>query len=54
MIKYNPKIRLNKDFPDIINLVRINEVDVKGKEFKEICLKYGSDGMYRKILEALK
>lgn len=53
-IKYNPKIRLTKDFPDIINLIRINEVNVKDKKFKEICLKYGSTDIYNKIIEAIK
>lgn len=53
-IKYNPKIRLNKDFPDIINLIRINEVNIQDKKFKELCLKYGTQELYRKILETLK
>ncbi len=53
-IKYNPKIRLTKDLPDIINLIRINEVNVKDKKFKEVCLKYGTADIYDKILEAIK
>ncbi len=53
-IKHNPKIRLTKDFPDIINLIRINEVNVKDKKFKEVCLKYGTAGIYDKIVEAVK
>ncbi len=53
-IKYNSKIRLTKDLPDIINLVRINEVNIKEKKFKELCLKYGTADIYDKILEAVK
>lgn len=51
-IKHNPKLRLARDLPDIINLVRINEVDVKDKKFKELCLKYGTTEDYNKIVEA--
>ena len=53
-IKHNPKIRITKDLPDIINLIRINEVDIKDKQFKELCLKYGAVDLYNRILEALK
>lgn len=53
-IKHNPKIRFGKDFPDIVNLVRINGVNVKDRAFKEFCLKYGTDELYRQLLEALK
>ena len=52
-IKHNPKIRLTKDFPDIINLIRINGMDSKSGKFKELCLKYGTAELYNKILEAL-
>ena len=52
-IKHNQKIRLTKDLPDIINLIRINKVNVHHKEFKEICRKYGSQEIYNKIMEAL-
>lgn len=52
-IKYNPKVRLYKDIPDIINLIRINKVDVKSEKFKELCLKYGSQELYQKILDSI-
>ena len=51
-IKHNQKIRLTKDLPDIINLMRINKIDVKDKDFREVCLKYGTEEIYNKILEA--
>ena len=49
-IKYNPKIREYKDLADIIELVRNNKMDVTNQEFKELCLKYGSEELYYKIL----
>jgi hypothetical protein len=52
-IKYNPKIRENKDMPDIINLIRINKLDFKSDEFRELCLKYATEEIYKKILESL-
>lgn len=53
-LKFNAKIRLTKDLPDIINLIRINEINIKDKKFKELCLKYGTADLYNKILEAFK
>jgi hypothetical protein len=52
-IKYNPKLRLTKDLPDVINLIRINNLNFKDKKFKELCLKFGTEEIYNKILEAL-
>lgn len=50
-IKYNPAIRERKDMPDILSLVQVNKIDVKDKKFKDLCLKYGTEALYRKILE---
>jgi len=50
-IKFNPKIRENRDLPDIIELIRVNKVNVKDAEFKNLCLKYGTEELYQKILE---
>ncbi len=50
-IKYNPKMREYRDFADIMELIRINKVDVKDLEFKNLCLKYGREELYNKILE---
>lgn len=51
-VKSNYKLRWTKDLPDIINLVRINKVDVRCAKFKELCLKFGTVELYQKILEA--
>jgi hypothetical protein len=53
-IKHNPKIRLTRDLPDVINLIRINEVDIKNSAFRELCLKYGTEEIYQRIQEAFK
>ena len=50
-IKNNPKLRRNKDMPDIINLIRTNKVAIKSKAFKEMCLKYGTKKLYAEIIE---
>lgn len=53
-LKYNFLIRENKDLPDVINLIRINKVNFKSKQFKQLCLKYGTEEIYRKIVERIK
>lgn len=49
-IKSNKKVREYKDLLDILNLVRANGVNCRGKEFKDLCLKYGTEELYKKIL----
>ena len=53
-IKYGPKIRELKDLPDIVKLIKVNKVDFKSKSFQELCLKYGTEESYRKVLEYLQ
>lgn len=53
-IKYNPKVREYKDLPDIINLIRINEVDYMENNFHQLCLKYGTEELYQKIILNLR
>lgn len=52
-VKYNPTLRLAKDIPDIINLIKINNLDAKSEKFRELCLKYGTQGIYQNILESI-
>ena len=52
-VKYSPK-REYKDILDIIELVKANKIDVRGNEFKDLCLKYGREGIYNKILEGIE
>ncbi|MBI5144707.1 MAG: nucleotidyltransferase family protein [Candidatus Omnitrophica bacterium] len=50
-IKHNPKTREFKDFLDIAELIKVNKVDIKSDEFKGLCLKYGTEELYNKILD---
>ncbi|MFH1783014.1 MAG: nucleotidyl transferase AbiEii/AbiGii toxin family protein [Candidatus Omnitrophota bacterium] len=50
-IKYNPGIREYRDLPDIVQLIKINKVNIKDTEFKDLCLKYGTAELYNKLLE---
>jgi hypothetical protein len=49
-LKFNLKLRENRDLPDIIELIRVNKVKVKRGEFKEMCLKFGTEELYNRIL----
>ncbi len=52
-LKYNPKLRENKDLSDIVELIRVNKMQAKTKEFKELCLKFGTKELYDKILQKI-
>jgi len=49
-LKFNLKMRENRDLPDIIELIRVNKVNVKDSGFKEMCLKFGTEELYNRIL----
>ena len=51
-IKNNPKLRVTKDLPDIIELIRMNRIRVKTSDFRNLCLKFGTQDVYEKILQA--
>ncbi len=53
-VKHNRKLREYRDLPDIINLIRTNKVDVKSKEFHDLCLKYGTEELYKKVVEGVR
>lgn len=53
-IKGNPKLRLLIDFPDVVSLIRKNNVNVESNDFKELCSKFGTEELYQRILEAVK
>ncbi|MEK6727236.1 MAG: nucleotidyl transferase AbiEii/AbiGii toxin family protein [Candidatus Omnitrophota bacterium] len=48
-MKHNVK-RQYKDLLDIIELIKVNKVNARSVEFRELCLKYGSEELYNKIL----
>lgn len=45
----NNSTRQLKDFPDIISLIRINQIDVNSVEFHDLCLKFGTEEIYNQI-----
>lgn len=49
-IKCNPQMRILKDLPDIVSLIKVNRIDPLTNEFKEWCLKYGTEDIYKKII----
>lgn len=53
-IKHNMKNRILKDLPDIIDLIKTHNVDFKSGDFKDICLQYGNEEIYKKVLGFLK
>lgn len=50
-MKHNVK-RQYKDLLDIIELIKVNKINATSVEFRELCLKYGSEELYKKILGA--
>ena len=53
-IKHGSKARLWKDLPDIIDLIKINKIDFGSAAFKDICLKFGTEEIYKNILGVFK
>jgi len=45
------KQREYKDLVDIIDLIRSNKVDIKSKKFKTLCLEYGTESIYDRIVK---
>lgn len=52
-VKNNRK-REFRDLGDIVELVKRNDLDVFSHDFKDLCLKYGTSELYRKIQESQK
>ncbi len=50
-LKYNFDIRRAKDLIDIVSLVKLNNVNARAEEFRQLCLKYANESIYHKILE---
>jgi len=52
-MKNNPN-REWKDLTDVLGLIKMNQIDVSSKEFRETCLKFGTEGLYHRIMEFFK
>ena len=44
--------RMFRDMDDVLNLIRINRIDVRSDSFREICHRYGTIDLYEYILRA--
>lgn len=49
-LKNNPEKRMAKDWEDVIALIEKENINVYSPEFKNLCLKYGKQELYDKIL----
>jgi len=45
-------IRFNKDFTDVISLIRKSEIDINSDNFLNLCLKYATQDIYNKIKDS--
>ncbi len=52
-LKFQPTVREYPDMMDIVYLIRLNAIDVRQKEFKDLCLKFGTESLYDKILNGV-
>ena len=52
-LKNNQAYREYPDLVDLINLVRFNKVDVAKDEFRALCLQYGNQALYDKIVRVV-
>jgi hypothetical protein len=48
-LKQGQEHRYHKDMLDILELIRLHKIDIYSAEFKELCLKYASEAIYKKI-----
>jgi predicted nucleotidyltransferase len=44
--------RMFRDMDDVLNLIQINQIDVRSDNFREICHRYGTVELYEYILRA--
>jgi len=52
-LKHTRLHRFLKDFLDVENLIRINQLDIKSQSLRELFAKYGTDDLYEKISRSL-
>ena len=51
-VKFEKK-REYKDLMDIVDLIRSNKIDIRSGEFRSLCLKFGTQELYDRILNHL-
>lgn len=50
-VKNNPENRERWDIRDIMELIKINKVNVDDESFRDLCMRYGGEDSYKKIKE---
>lgn len=50
-LKHNRERRHGRDIPDVLALIEINGVDVRGETFKQLCLRFGTSQLYDEIVD---
>ena len=53
-VKYGEGHRGSKDFQDITDLIKANNINIETDDFKNICLKYGEASIYRRIQDEIR
>ena len=53
-VKYGESHRGSKDFQDITDMIKANDIDVYTDDFKQLCLKYGEKSIYKRIKNECK
>ena len=53
-MKQSPKLREMKDLLDVAVMIKENKVNVSSDDFRDLCLRYGTPEIYKKILDQFK
>lgn len=49
-LRHGREGRRSKDALDVLELARIHSIDLRGDDFQQACLRYGSSEVYRFLL----
>lgn len=53
-LRHGAKERRRKDFDDLLNLLKREEIDLSDEAFGEFCLKYGTEEILRELRDEIK
>ena len=54
-LKHGDKNRWAKDYNDIVSLIEIHNIEISDQsDFKELCDRYGSESIYKRIINGIK
>lgn len=49
-LKHGPPHRGYKDFVDVLSLIEVNHIDVRGEKFRALCDKFGDARIYERLV----